>query len=111
MLEIKDILMGAHSCEPALNDFCELVASRLPFRDLATAEMAQIVLDTSFDARRGVDSYCADYPHLRKFIDEGGDMCKLAAKLSTVLAQNASAELADFAKAYQTESVRFFGAV
>ena len=109
MLEIQDILMGANTDSPALNDFAKLVAQLLPPRDLATADMAQIVLNAAFDVRKNVDDYATDYPHLCKFAKEQGDMCKLAAKLSTVLLDGAEGENIPYAKAYQVDSARFFG--
>lgn len=109
MLEIQDILMGAKTNSPALNDFARLVAQLLPPRDLATADMAQIVMNAAFDVRKNVNNYATDYPNLCKFVKENGDMCKLSAKLSTVLAEGAEGEIIPYVQAYQADSARFFG--
>ncbi|MDO4219931.1 MAG: hypothetical protein Q4D22_01740 [Candidatus Saccharibacteria bacterium] len=111
MLEIKDILMGANSDSPALNDFARLVAQLLPYRDLAAADMAQIILNATFDVRNHANDYAEEYPNLYNFVrkDGGKHMCQLAASIPTILTEKATDETSSFIQAYQVESIRFFG--
>lgn len=111
MLEIKDILMGADTDSPALNDYCRLVANRLPYRDVSTAEMAQMVLQLAFfDIKKIVTTEGAEYPNLSEYVNEGGSMRLLSAKIYPVLEEGArGSEVEPFVSAYKTESVRFFG--
>lgn len=110
MLEIKDILMGAQTKLPELNDLCRLVASRLPYRDMAVRDMAQIVMFAGHDAKSDTSKYAAEYPRLCEYVEDGGDMCKLLAKVSSVMVKGAkNSEAEPYAEAYAAESVRFFG--
>lgn len=109
MLEIKDILMGAQT-KPELNDLCRLVASRLPHRDITARDMAQIVVSAGSDVRFDTSKYAAEYPRLCEYVEGGGDMCKLLAKVSSVMMKGAkNSEAESYAEAYAVESVRFFG--
>jgi len=110
MLEIKDILMGAQTDSPALDDLCRLVADRLPYRDITASDMAQIVMFAGHGVKTGDDGHAADYPHLCKYLENGGDMCKLLAKVSSVLEKGAkNSEVEPYAQAYKVESILFFG--
>lgn len=110
MLEIKDILMGAQTKLPALDDLCRLVADRLPYRDMAVRDMAQIVMFAGHDAKTNTSAFAAEYPHLCEYVESGGDMCKLLAKVASAVMKGAKdSEVEPYAQAYAAESVRFFG--
>ena len=111
MLEIKDILMGASTDSPALNDYCRLVANRLPYRDVSIVEMAQMVLQLAFFEIKEISvKEAADYPDLSEYVKGGGDMCELSAKIYPVLEAGAKGtEVEPFVSSYETESIRYFG--
>ncbi|MCQ2568862.1 MAG: hypothetical protein MJ155_01065 [Candidatus Saccharibacteria bacterium] len=109
-MQIKDILMGAQTKLPELNDLCRLVASRLPYHDITAMDMALIVMFAGHDAKFDTSKYAAEYPRLSEYVEGGGDMSKLLAKVSSVIAKGATnSEAESYAKAYVVESVRCFG--
>lgn len=110
MLEIKDILMGAQTDSPALDDLCRLVADRLPYRDMAVRDMAQIVMFAGRDAKTNTSAFATEYPHLCEYVERGGDMCKLLAKVASAVMKGAkNSEVEPYAQAYKVESMLFFG--
>ncbi len=111
MLEIRDILMRAHSDSRTLNDFARFVAQQLPDHDLSVSELAQTILHITLDARRAPEDYAESHPALYAFAqkDNGRQMCQLAADLPLILQQEATSATAPFIQSYATESCRYFG--
>ena len=108
MLGTKDILMGANTSTPALNDFAKLVATELPAADqeVDCNTLANTIMSAAFEAKRNSDAYRAAYPKLYGFITQGGDMCALSAKMVEVIDAGASKK---YAESYRVISAIFFG--
>ena len=105
MLGTKGILESAHSQSPALNDFAKLVATRID-DNFSCREVAVTVMETSFALKGGKLTPGDDYAALRDYIANGGNMCQLAAQISTIIAEQANP---DDAERYAAESKLFFG--
>ncbi len=106
MLDIKDILMGASTSTPELNDFAKLVAVELPASEIGCNDLANAIMNTAFNVKRDQRNYRAKYPHLCAFIKQGGDMCALSAKMTEVIDAGATAK---YAESYRIVSAVFFG--
>ena len=105
MLGTKGILMGANSQSPALNDFAKLVATRID-DNFSCREVATTVMETSFALKGGRLTLGDEYAALRAYIADGGNMCQLAAQISTIIAEKADP---GYAERYAAESKLYFG--
>ena len=106
MLEIKKVLMGAKTKTPALNDFAKLVATKLPADGVDCQDLANCILHTALSVKSDYRDYGAKYSHLCEFVQQGGDMCILSARMVDVVDAGAPAK---FAEDYRTTSRKFFG--
>ncbi len=111
MLEVRDILMRAHSDSRTLNDYAQLVAQQLPEHSLSASELAQTVLRITLDVRHSLEDYAESYPALYDFArrDNGRQLCQLAACLPLILQPEANTATASFIQSYADESCRYFG--
>ena len=99
MLGTKDILMGASTSTPELNDFARLIATELPTHEIGCQDLAQAVISAAFEAKNHRDSLRVAYPQLYGFIKEGGNMRLLSAKIVEVIEAGANATYAESYKA------------
>lgn len=107
MLGTKDILMSADTGTPALNDFAKLVAIELPAAEQVDCQnLAITIMDTAFKVKNDREAYHEAYPQLYHFLETGGNMMTLSARISEVIAAEASEA---YAKNYQAMSNLYFG--
>lgn len=106
MLGIKDVLLGANTSTPALNEFAKLVADKLPQSEVGCRELACTVTRAAIDVKNDPHAQRDDYPNLYDYVNKGGEMCALSARLTEVIDSRAPAE---YAKNYKVESKLYFG--
>ena len=87
MLATREILIkGANTNNDALNELARLVANELPDTEQVDCQtLARVTSITAIRATLSCDAYSENYPHLYKFIKDGGNMQKLSAKMSEVI--------------------------
>ena len=109
MLGTKDILLGAHTCSPALNEFAKLVATKLPtdVKQIDCQDLAHIIMEHAREAQKHHEKYRTSHPQLYKFLDKGGNMCALSAKITEIIDAGATTS---YAKDYREISRIYFGA-
>ena len=107
MLGTKDILMGADTGTPALDDFAKLVATELPAAEQVDCQnLAITIMNAALRVKNDRESCHEAYPQLYHFLKKGGNMMTLSAKMNEVIAARASKA---YAENYQTVSKLFFG--
>ena len=103
---IKDVLLGAKTSTPALNEFAKLVADKLPQSEVGCRELACTVAHAAIGVKNDPYAHRGDCPNLYDYVNEGGEMCALSARLTEVIDSGAPAE---YAKNYRVESKLYFG--
>ncbi len=106
MLGIKDVLLGANTSTPALNEFAKLVADKLPQSEVGCRELACTVTRAAIGVKHDLYAHRDNYPNLYDYVNEGGEMCALSARLTEVIDSGAPSE---YAKNYRAESKLYFG--
>ena len=103
---IKDVLLGAKTSTPALNEFAKLVANKLPQSEVGCRELACIATRAAIDVKHDPYAHRDNYPNLYDYVNEGGEMCALSARLTEVIDSGAPAK---YAENYRVESKLYFG--
>ena len=103
----KEILIdGAKTDTPHLNDFAKLVATKLPETgQVDCQELADTITAAAIRARHNREACRDGYPYLYDFIERGGNMMTLSAKITSIIAAQDEA----YAKKYRPTSELFFG--
>ncbi len=107
MIGTKDILInGAKTNTPHLNDFAKLIAKKLPETgQVDCQELAITIMDTAFEVKNGRKAYHEAYPQLCRFLETGGNMMTLSARITDIIAAQDEA----YAKKYRPTSKLYFG--
>ena len=107
MLGTKDILMSADTGTPALNDFAKLVAIELPAAEQVDCQnLAIIIMNAALRVKNDHEACHEAYPQLYSFLNMGGSMMTLSAKMNEVIAARASKA---YAENYRVVRNLFFG--
>ncbi|MBO4855391.1 hypothetical protein J5500_03245 [Candidatus Saccharibacteria bacterium] len=106
MLGIKEVLLGANTDAPALNEFAKLIADELPAGQVECQDLASTVLYAALQVKHDAGACRATYPQLHSFVVKGGDMQQLSAKITEVI--NAGADK-KYAESYRAISAIYFG--